>query len=93
MRVEDAFPASISRELVKLVDEAMDGLAHGQREQLATIEHQLAELKRMLERIWRAIETTDLEVADASDRINAHKQRREQLELAAAEVITESPKT
>ena len=85
VRVEDAFPAIISRELVKLVDEAMDGLAHGQREQLATIEHQLAELKRMLDRIWRAIETTDLEVADAADRLREHKQRKEQLELAAAE--------
>ena len=73
------------RELVKLVDEAMDGLAREQRDKLKAIEHELAEVKRMLDRIWRVIETTDLEVADASDRIKAHKQRREQLELAAAE--------
>ena len=74
------------RELVKLVDEEMDGLAHEQRDQLETIEHELAEVKRMLDRIWRAIETTDLEVSDAADRIREHKQRSEQLELAAAEM-------
>ncbi len=76
---------SNSRELVRLVDEEMDGLAHERREQLEAIEHELAEVKRMLDRIWRAIETTGLEVSDAADRIREHKQRKEQLELAAAE--------
>ena len=73
------------RELIKLVDEAMDGLAREQRDKLKAIGRELAEIKRMLDRICRVIETTDLEVADASARIKAHTQRREQLELAAAE--------
>ena len=73
------------RELIKLVDEAMDGLAREQRDKLKAIGRELAEVKRMLDRICRVIETTDLEVADASARIKAHTQRREQLELAATQ--------
>ena len=71
------------RELVKMVDEEMDGLAREQRQKLESVEHELAEVKRALDRIWRLIETTDLEMADAADRIREHKQRKEQLEVAA----------
>ena len=63
----------------------MDGLAREQRDKLKAIGRELAEVKRMLDRICRVIETTDLEVADASARIKAHTQRREQLELAATQ--------
>ena len=69
------------RELVKLVDEDMDALAREQRDKLPTIKQELGEVKRALDRIWRVIETTDLEVADAAERIREHKQRKEQLEL------------
>ena len=71
------------RELVKMVDEEMDGLAREQRQKLESLEHELAEVKRALDRIWRLIETTDLEMSDAADRIREHKQRKEQLEVAA----------
>ena len=71
------------RALVALVDEEMDGLAREQRDKLATIEQELDELNRALDRIWRVIETTDLEVADAAERIREHQQRKDQLELAA----------
>ena len=36
-------------------------------------------------RIWQAIETTDIEMADASDRIREHRERKEKLEIAAEE--------
>ena len=73
------------RSLVKLLDEEMDGVAHEQRQTLETVEQELIEFKRRLDRIWQVIETTDLDAADASDRIREHKQRKEQLELAAVE--------
>ena len=73
------------RELVRMVDEEMDGLAGEQRRKLETVEHELAEVNRALERIWRLVETTDLEMADAADRIREHKQRKQQLEQAADE--------
>ncbi|MCY3734106.1 MAG: recombinase family protein [Chloroflexi bacterium] len=73
------------RELVKMVDEEIDGLAHEQRRKLETVEHELADVNRALDRIWRLVETTDLEMADAADRIREHKQRKEQLEQAADE--------
>ncbi len=71
------------RDLVKLLDEEMDGVAREQRQNLETIEAELEEVKRKLDRIWHFVESTDLEMADASERILAHRHRREQLEAAA----------
>ena len=68
-------------ELVKVVDEEMAGIAQEQRKRLRIIE----DVKRRLGRIWNAIETSDLDVADASDRIKEHRERKERLEDAAAD--------
>ena len=56
-------------ELVKVVDEEMDGIAQDQRKRLRIIEDELEDVKRRLGRIWNAIETSDIDMADASDRI------------------------
>ena len=72
-------------ELVKVVDEEMDGIAQEQRKRLRIIEDELEDVKRRLGRIWNAIETSDLDVADASDRIKEHRERKERLEDAAAD--------
>ena len=73
------------RDLVKLLDEKMDGVASEQRERLESIEEELEEVKRRLGRIWQVIETTDIEMADASERIKEHRDRKEKLEVAAEE--------
>ena len=73
------------RDLVRLVDEEMDGIAREQRQNLETIEAELEEVKRKLDRIWHFVESTDLDMADASERILEHRHRREQLEAAAEE--------
>ena len=73
------------RDLVKLLDEEMDGVAHEQRERLETIEGELEDVKKRLGRIWNFIETSDTEIADASDRIREHRERKETLEIAAEE--------
>ena len=73
------------RDLVKLVGEEMDGVAHEQRERLQTIEEELEDVKRRLARIWQVIETTDVEMVDASERIREHRERKEKLEIAAEE--------
>ena len=73
------------RDLVKLLDEEMDGVAREQRQNLETIEAELEEVKRKLDRIWHFVESTDLDMADASERILQHRHRREQLEAAAEE--------
>ena len=72
-------------ELVKAVDEEMDGIASEQRKRLETIETELEEVKRRLGRIWNAIETSDIDIADASDRKKEHRERKERLEDAAAD--------
>ncbi len=82
---ENILTESNIRGLVKLLDEEMDGVARQKREQLETIEGELEEVKRRLGRIWRVIETTDIEMADASDRIREHRERKEKLEAAAGE--------
>ena len=60
-------------------------MACEQRQKLQSIEEELEEVKRRLGRIWHAIETTDIEMADASDRIKEHRERKEKLEVAADE--------
>ena len=73
------------RALVKVVDEQMDGVAREQRKRLETIEDELEDVKRKLGRIWHFVETTDIDMADASDRIKEHRERQERLEEAAAD--------
>ena len=70
-------------DLVKAVDEEMDGVAREQRKRLETIEDELEDVKRRLGRIWNFIETTDADMADASDRIREHRERKERLEDSA----------
>ena len=73
------------RALVKVVDEQMDGAAREQRNRLETIEDELEDVKRKLGRIWHFVETTDIGMADASDRIKEHRDRQRRLEEAAAD--------
>ena len=47
------------------MDEEMDGIAQDQRKRLRIIEDELEDVKRRLGRIWNAIETSDIEMADA----------------------------
>ena len=47
----------------------MDGIASDQRKRLKTIDDELEDVKRRLGAIWNAIETSDLDVSDAADRI------------------------
>ena len=82
---ENILTESNIRDLVRLLDEEMDGVAAEQRQKLESIERELEEVKRRLARIWNAIETTDIEMADASDRIREHRERKEKLEIAAEE--------
>ena len=71
-------------ELVKAVDEEMDGVAGEQRKRLKTIDDELEDVKRRLGVIWNALETSNIDVAEASERINEHRERKERLEDAAA---------
>ena len=80
---ENVLTESNIRDLVKLLDEEMDGVTREQRKRLETIEDELEEVKRKLARIWNHIETTDTEMADASDRIREHRERQERLEYFA----------
>ena len=72
-------------ELVRAVDEEMDGVAGEQRKRLKTIEDELEDVKRRLGVIWNAIETSNIELADASDRIREHRERKERPEDAASD--------
>ena len=76
------------RDLVKLLDEEMDGVASEQRERLESIDEELEVVKRRLGRIRQVIETTEIEMADASERIREHRERQEKLKIAAEEART-----
>ncbi len=73
------------RDLVRLVDEEMDAGASERRTQLETIESELADARRRLDRLYHLVETTDLDIGDVLPRVREHKERRKRLEEAAAE--------
>ena len=73
------------RDLVRLVDEEMDGVAHEQRQRLETVESELGEVRRRLDRLYTLVETTDMEMGDILPRIRDHKERQEKLEATAEE--------
>ena len=70
---------------MKIVDAEMDGVAHEQRQRLETVEDELEEVKQRLDGLYRAIETTELDVADIAPRIKEHRERQERLEVVAEE--------
>ena len=82
---ENILTESNMRELVRLVDEEMDGVAHEQRQKLETIESELAKVRRRLDRLYHLIETTDLDMSDVTPRIREHRERQERLEVSAEE--------
>ena len=73
------------RALVKVVDEQMDGVAGEQRKRLETIQSELADVRRRLDRLYDLVETTDMEINDFRPRIRDHRERQERLEAAEAE--------
>ena len=83
---ENVLTESNIRDLVKLLDEEMDGVAHEQRERLETIEGELEDVKKQLGRVWHFIAKSDsVDVAEASDLIVELRERKETLEVAAEE--------
>ena len=73
------------RDLVRMLDEEMDGVAREQREKLESVEAELEDVRRRMSRVWQIVENTDLEMADASERIKEHRERQQLLEVAADE--------
>ena len=82
---ENVLTESNVRGLVRILDEEMDGVAREQRQQLESIEAELEDVKRRLGRVWHALETTDLDTADAAERIKELRDRKERLEQATGE--------
>ena len=56
-----------------------------QQDKVEAIDEELNEIRRRLDRLWQAVETTDLEINDILGRIREHKERQEKLEMAADE--------
>ena len=73
------------RDLVRLVDEEMDGVAREERAKLESVEAELAEVRRKMDRLWHAVESSDLEVNDILPRLRLHQESQERLETAAEE--------
>ena len=76
------------RELVRLVDEEMDGVAHEERRKLKAIEKELADVRRRTDRLWQAVETSDIKVDDILPRLRKHQDHQERLERAAEKART-----
>ena len=64
---------------MKLLDEEMDGVAYEQREKVEAINEELNEIRRRLDRLWHAVESTDLQINDILPRLREHKECQEKL--------------
>ena len=73
------------RALVKVVGEEMDGVAREQRKRLETIDSELTDVRRRLDRLYNLVETTDLDMADVTPRIRDHRERQQRLEISPEE--------
>ena len=72
-------------DLTKVVVQEVDRLAQEQRKLLETIESEITDAHRRLERLFDLLETTDDDVASAALRINTHLERQGRLEDSEAE--------
>ena len=75
----------LNRTLVELVNEELDEVLQEQRERLEAVNEELVEVRRRMDRLWHAVETTDLEINDIIPRLREHQERQEKLEAAAEE--------
>ena len=66
---------------MKVVDEQMDGVASEQRMRLKTIQSELGDVRRRLDRLYDLVETNDMDQTPNRD----HRERQERLEAAEAE--------
>ena len=78
------------RALVKVVGEEMDGVAREQRKRLETIDSELTDVRRRLDRLYNLVETTDLDMADVTPRIRDHRERQQRLEISPEEARAKS---
>ena len=83
---ENVLTESNIRDLVKLLDEEMGGVAASQRQKLESIDGELEEVKKQLGHVWHFVAKSDsVDVAEASDLIVELRERKESLEIAAEE--------
>ena len=76
---EDSIP-----DLLVAVDQEIDGMVAEHRKRVQTIESEIRDVKKQLDRIWRYIATRDdVDVARTSARMTEYQDRRERLEDAA----------
>ena len=73
------------RSLVELVNEELDEVFQEQKERLEAMEEELLEVRRRMDRLWYAVETTELEINDIIPRLREHQERQEKLEVASEE--------
>ncbi len=73
------------RELVKLVDEEMEGIASEQRHKLDSIESEVADVGRGPDRHWDLMETANHDQTDTPLQINDLQDQQRRLEASAAE--------
>jgi DNA invertase Pin-like site-specific DNA recombinase len=72
--------------LVHIVNEEMDSLALEYRQRLDTVPDEIADVDRRLERLYDALETGKIQLADLAPRIQQLRQRQEQLQTAKWEM-------
>ena len=73
-------------ELMELVEEETAEFNRDQRGRLEALESEISEVRTWLDRLYRAIETSDIDISDVASRIGEHRERERRLSDTADEV-------
>ena len=71
------------RDLVRLVAEEMEEVESAARQKLDAVEKELGDVRRSVERLWRAVETSDMDVSEILPRLRQQQSRQDSLEQTA----------
>ena len=71
--------ASNIRDLVRLIAEEMEGVQSDASLKLEAVEKELGDVRRSVERLWRAVEASDMEVGEILPRLRQQQSRQKSL--------------
>ncbi len=80
------------RELINIVNEEREGVVRDRRKKLKSIEAEISQVRSRLERLYEALETSDLDYSDIAPRIREHRERERRLIRSSSEAEAELSK-
>ena len=74
------------RQLISFVNDERNEVERDQRRRLESVEAEISDVRARLERLYLAIESSDLEIQDIAPRIREHRERESRLVQTSSEI-------